>query len=157
VSSLHAARNEALTRSRSVTLCASRNWNAEQPACDNSVALLAGWIMFVDSNNNGALDDDEDLLQANGPLHETILNAPQTGVDQNTPQYLSFRADGLLQDIPGLGPGIGNVQLCDARGNRDIGGGRSAGRWISLSPAGRPTLIDRVARLQDSHNPLGGC
>lgn len=157
VSSLHTARNEALTRSRSVTLCASRNWNAEQPDCDASAALLAGWITFVDSDSDGVFDDDEILLQANGPMHETILDAPQTGVDRSVPQYLSFRADGLLQDIPGSGPGIGNVQLCDARGNHDIGGGRSAGRWISLSAAGRPTLMDRVAQVQGTDNPLGGC
>lgn len=157
VSGLHAARSEALTRSRSVTLCASSDWDTAEPACDASAALLAGWIMFVDIDSDGLFDDDELLLQAHAPLHESILDAPRTSVDGGTPQYLSFRADSLLQDIPGRGAGIGNIQLCDGRGNRTLGGGRAAGRWITLSPAGRPTLIDRAAQLQDSQNPLGGC
>lgn len=52
---------------------------------------------------------------------------------------------------------VRNIQLCDARGNQDTGSGVAAGRWIAVSPAGRPALIDRVAQLQDASNPLGGC
>lgn len=157
VSSVHSARAEALTRSRSVTLCASSDWDDESPRCDAAAPLLAGWIMFVDANSNGVRDADEQLLQVNGPVHNTILEQPRTMADREAPQYLSFRADGFLQDIAGLGPGVNNLQLCDERGNGDTGSGRAAGRWITLSPAGRPTLIDSITVLQSSSNPLGGC
>lgn len=157
VSSLHGARAEALTRSRSVTLCASSEWDDQDPRCDGSAPLLAGWIMFVDGNSNGVRDADEQLLQAHGPVHHGILEQPRTLADREPPQYLSFRADGFLQDIAGLGAGVNNLQLCDERGNRDTGRGRAAGRWITVSPAGRPALIDSVALLQSSSNPLGGC
>lgn len=157
VNSLHAARAEATTRSRSVTLCASSNWNAQQPGCDAGVSLLDGWIVFEDADADGAVGAAEPVLQAHGPLHDSIRLQGRSGADSGPPQYLSFRDDGLLQDIPGLAPAVRNIQLCDARGNQDTGDGRAAGRLLTVLPAGRPALIDGVARLQDAANPLGGC
>lgn len=157
VSSLHAGRAEALTRGRSVTLCASRDWAGAEPTCDGTASFLEGWIVFVDDNTNGSRDGGERILQVNAPVPASIGTEPRSGVDRNPPHYLSFRADGMLQEIPGLGAGFANVQLCDARGDRDTGGGRAAGRWITVTPAGRPTLIDTVAVLQGNRNPLGGC
>ena len=157
VSSLSSARAEATTRNRSVTLCASSNWNAARPDCDAGASLLDGWIVFVDADTDGVVGAAEPVLQAHGPLDVSIRSQGRSGADIGPPQYLSFRDDGLLQDIPGLAPAVRNIQLCDARGNRDTGNGRAAGRWITILPAGRPALIDSVARLQDAANPLGGC
>lgn len=157
VSSLHAARNEALTRSRSVTLCASSNTAADRPACDDGATLLAGWIVFVDANANATVDEGEAVLQARGPLDDRIRGEARSKTDRDPPHYVSFRADGFPQDLAALPPGVRNIQLCDARGNADTGNGRGAGRWIALSPAGRPSLIDQVVVLQSANNPLGGC
>lgn len=157
VSGLHAARSAALTRSRSVTVCASSDFDAEIPACDAAAPLLGGWIVFVDADTDGTVDDGETVLQSHGAVAQDILAQPGSGADRPPFQYLSFRADGFLQDIPGLNPGINNIQLCDGRGNVDTGNGRAAGRWIAISPAGRPALIDEVAALQGDENPLGGC
>ncbi len=159
VSSLHAARSEALTRSRSVTHCASSDWDVDPPACDGAAALFGGWIVFVDADTDGAVDDDEAVLQAHGPVHDSIRLHPRsrTNIDGGLPQYLSFRADGILQPVPGLGPPVWNIQLCDPRGNRDTGNDRAAGRWITVSPAGRPALIDSVSVLEGDGNPLRGC
>jgi type IV fimbrial biogenesis protein FimT len=157
VSSLHAARSEALTRSRSVTLCATSDWEAERPACDAAAALLGGWIVFVDVDADGTVDDGEAVLQAHGPVHDSVRLNPRSLADGGPPQYLSFRADGFWQTLPGLVPAVSNIQLCDARGNKDTGAGKAAGRWINVSPAGRPALIDKVATLQGGNNPLGGC
>ncbi len=156
VSSLHAARSAASTRSRSVTLCASSDRDVERPACDAEASLLDGWIVFVDANTDGAVDEAEAVLQAHDALDATIRLEDHSRPDAGPPHYLSFRPDGFLQDIGGL-PYIRNIQLCDARGDRDTGGGHAAGRWIAISGAGRPALIDRVARLQSDNNPLGGC
>lgn len=157
VSSLHAARGEALTRSRSVTLCASSDWDAERPSCDGAGTLFDGWIVFVDVDTDGTVDDGEAIVQAHGPLHVSIAGAARSAVDGGPPQYIAYRADGMLQDIAGLGAGIDNVQFCDGRGPASTGGERAAGRWITLSPAGRPTLIDKHAVVQGGENPLGGC
>lgn len=158
VSSLHAARSEALTRSRSVTMCASLGWQLDRPPCDGGTAsLLDGWVVFVDEDTDGVVDDAETIVQAHGPVHPTIRDQAASGADGGPPFYVSFSAVGVLQDIAALPPSVTNIQLCDDRGNKDAGGGRAAGRWINISPAGRPTLIDEVARLQGPENPLGGC
>lgn len=157
VSSLHAARAEALTRSRSVTLCASSDWDTDRPDCDPTASLLAGWVVFVDADTDGTIDTTEAVLQAHGPLHDSIRLQSGSRGDHDPPHYLSFRADGFLQDIPGLAPGLDNIQLCDPRGATEAGAGTAAGRWITLSPAGRPALIDESARLEGAENPLGGC
>jgi type IV fimbrial biogenesis protein FimT len=158
VSALHAARSEALTRNRTVTLCASPGWDDTAPACADSADLLDGWIIFVDRNANARVDGDDRVLQAHPPLPAEIAAAPGSGTDQPGPHYISFRSDGLLQDVAGLPAAtIRNVQLCDARGNRDTGGGVAAGRWIALTPAGRPVINQQIAVLQGDGNPLGGC
>ena len=161
ISSLHTARNAALTRNASVTLCASSNTDSvqpEQPDCDAGALLLAGWIVFADDNANGVVDGDEVVLLTHGSVHDSILSQAGSGADQPPPQYLLFRSDGSVPTLTGLPEPIRSIQLCDSRGNRDMGGGIAAGRWIAISSAGRPTLTDRVLRLQDTDtNPLGGC
>jgi type IV fimbrial biogenesis protein FimT len=157
VTSLHAARSEALTRSRSVTLCASSSWSAERPACDPGANLLSGWIVFVDSDTDATVADGEAVLQAHGPVDADILGQPESRADHDPPHYISFRADGFPQDVPGLATGLSNIQLCDSRGDVETSGERAAGRWIALSAAGRPALIDKVDMLQGDNNPLGGC
>lgn len=157
MSSLHAARTEATTRNRPVTLCASATVDAERPSCDAGSALLDGWIVFADDNASGTVDADETVIQAHGPVAPTITGAAGTAVDAGPPEYLSFRGDGFLLDIDALGPAVRHIQLCDERGNHDTGNGRSAGRWISIAPAGRPALVSTTDRLQGPANPLGGC
>jgi type IV fimbrial biogenesis protein FimT len=157
VGSLHAARSEASARGRTVTLCASSDWREATPGCDAAAALLEGWIVFVDRDADGAVDGAETVLQAHGPVDARIAGAAGSGTDGGAPQYVSFRPDGFVQDLPGLGAGVRNIQLCDERGAEGTGGGTAAGRWINLSPAGRPALVDELARLQGDANPLGGC
>ena len=157
VASLHAARAEATTRARTVTVCASADWDAASPGCDAGGLLLDGWIVFADVDNDGAVGETDVVVQAHGPLEDSIRGAARTTIDGAAPQYVSFGPNGFAQDIAGLPPAVRNIQLCDARGDRDTGGGVAAGRWITISPAGRPALIDRVERLQGAGNPLGGC
>lgn len=157
LSSLQAARSEALTRNRPVTVCASSNAGDSRPDCSPDAALLAGWIAFVDEDADAAVDEAEPVLLAHGPVAEAIRSQPRSGVDAGPPQYLAFRGDGALQSIDALGPPVRNLQLCDERGDRVGGDGRAAGRWIALSPDGRARLLDRAAMVQGARNPLGGC
>ncbi len=156
VSSLHAARFEASNRSRTVVVCASGNWRAETASCDEGGALLDGWIVFVDGNTNGNREAGETLLQAYGPVHDSIRNAERSGSDEDGAAYLAFRADGLATEIADLGRGLRNIQLCDQRGDTDQNG-IAAGRWLGITPAGRPVLFDHSDRLRSDANPLGGC
>lgn len=156
VTSIQAARAQASTRSRPVTVCASGDWAAAAPACTSGASLLDGWIVFEDADGDAAVDAGDAVLQAHGPVDDGIRGAAHTGTDGGASQFLSFRADGFPAEVSGQ-PGVRNIQLCDARGNRDTGGGRAAGRWISVSPAGHTALADQVARLQGAANPLGGC
>lgn len=154
VSSMVSARSEASTRRRPVTLCASSNWNSEQPDCSAGGPMSEGWIVFQDTDADGIVDADErPVLQTHGPLDGRVHMI----VDSGPPDHTTFLIDGLLWDIPGSAPSMRNIQLCDDRGNRDTGGGRAAGRWIAISPTGRPVLHDTVAHLQGTVNPLGGC
>ena len=51
-----------------------------------------------------------------------------------------------------------DIQICDARGDRDTGGGVAAGRLIRVQPTGQPEIRRMRSELQDTDiNPLGGC
>ncbi len=160
VSSLHAARAEATTRNRSVTLCASSDWDAAEPGCDASAAVLDGWIVFVDGNSDGAVNEGETVLQGHGPVADTIRSHDGSAADAGPPQYLSFRGDGFPQEFTGIGAPVRNIQLCDARGDvstgKDADGEElAAGRWIAIGATGRPRMHRLRADVQG--NGLGGC
>lgn len=157
VASLRAARAEASARGRTVTLCASSSWDDAAPDCDAGASLPLGWIVFADTDADGVMDAGEALLQVHGPLDPGIATQPATGTDADAVDYVAFRPDGVPASLPGLGTGLRNIQLCDARGDSDTGGGRAAGRWIAITPSGRTQLADSIARLQGDANPLGGC
>jgi len=84
LTSLNLARNEAIKRGAGrVVLCPGT------PAgCAGT--WTSGWIVFVDTNNNGQWDAGERILQAHEPLsgNDTLTgNAPVS-------TYISFAADG---------------------------------------------------------------
>ena len=68
--------------------------------------------------------------------------------------YILYGANGFPQ-AAGVGPAINDIQLCDARGDHDTGGGVAAGRWIQIGPTGRPQTYRMQAEVQG--NPVGGC
>jgi type IV fimbrial biogenesis protein FimT len=156
VGSIQAARAQASTRSMPVTLCASSDWGAADPGCAADASLLDGWIVFEDADGDAEVDPGETVLQAHGPVDDSIRGQARSAADGGTPQFLSFRADGFPATVAGRA-GVRNIQLCDPRGDHDTGGGRAAGRWISISPAGHSGLADQVSRLQGPANPMGGC
>lgn len=156
VSSIRAARTQASLTSLPVTLCASRDWDAPQPRCDAHASLLDGWIVFEDADGNASVDPGEAVLQAHGPIDDAIRLQTGTLSDGGSPQFISFRSDGFPIAVGGR-PGVRNIQLCDARGNRSVGGGRAAGRLISIGATGNTVLVSDPGRLQGATNPLGGC
>ncbi|MCC7199042.1 MAG: GspH/FimT family pseudopilin [Gammaproteobacteria bacterium] len=55
LAAMHYARSESIKRRVPVVICSSTNPLAASPACA-ATAALTGWVVFVDSNGNGAWD-----------------------------------------------------------------------------------------------------
>ncbi len=162
----HIARSEAVKRRANVTVCPSADWDSAAPSCANAGSFEDGWIVFVDCTvapppggtcgaPNYAVDAFDQVIGVHGPLPDDIGDAFTT--NPGAPQYVSYSATGFPRQIA-----IGSLpktdfQLCDHRGNEDIGGGVAAGRWVRISPTGRPQIYRDVANVQSGLNPLGGC
>lgn len=108
------ARTEAIKRGRKISICKSKNLTT----CDNTAAWGNGWIVFEDTNGNGAL------------LNETILRVQEAlkrdiSVSFNGGNFVTF--DGL-----GKAPGTsGTFTLNHSSGNT------AYKRTITLSTTGR--------------------
>lgn len=107
VTDLHTARNEAIRRSTTVTLCPSSN----DKTCDtgSSVDWASGWIMFVDVDASGARQTPasgyEALLRVHASLHKnTTLDG-----GNNFPNHISYTAIGFSNNN-------GKFVFCDDRG-----------------------------------------
>lgn len=122
VAALALARSEAVKRSVRTTLCAS----ADGVDCGGSFGQ--GWIVFVDPDGNGKVDDPQRLVRVYEPLPAGISAAPAGG---SISSFVSYAADGLPK-IPGGGFLSGRIAVCNA----DLG----RGNCIDISRSGRSTL-----------------
>jgi type IV fimbrial biogenesis protein FimT len=172
-SSLHLARTEAVKRRVNVTICPSANPMANPPACDNAGSFADGWIVFVDCTvlppsqggtcnaPNYAVDNFDTVLGAHGALIDNLadnFSSFSTDGEDVTPGYITYSATGFPRPILALGTApVTNFELCDQRGNQDVGAGIAAGRWIRISPTGRPQIYREVADIQSGQNPMNGC
>lgn len=151
VSSLHAARSEAIKRQVTVTLCPTAD--GAGPCLDGG-SLASGWTVFVDRTGNATIDADDVILQRHAALpsqlHDGLTVNPAGG-----PGYTIFSGSGSVGTTT-LPDSLTDVQFCDERGDVDTGGGIAAGRWIRILPAGRLELQRDRTILQD-RSPLGGC
>ena len=159
---LHMARTEALKRRASISICPSDEWSEENPDCTAGSGFEDGWIVFVDAvapaNPDMAHTGAQDILFTHGPLPDGI--ALEYSDAQDTllvPPRLVFGPNGFpLQQLGGVNT-VFNFQLCDHRGDADTGGGIAAGRWIQLTPTGRPQIYRELEQVEDNANPAGGC
>lgn len=149
VTSLHAARSEALMRRAPVTLCPTPDGAG---GCVDGGNLALGWSVFVDRNGDGSISGDDVILQRHGALPGEFRNGVTT-----TPADLRFTDAGALRFDPGAPFTDFNIQICDPRGDVDTGRGIAAGRWIQISGLGRQQLVRDRAAIQSDRNPLGGC
>jgi type IV fimbrial biogenesis protein FimT len=149
VSSVHAARSEAIKRRTTITWCASDDWNTASPGCALGGGLT-GWIVFADENGDVSVNGADTVLFTYAPAPDVIT----VTIDPASFPYLQFGNNGFPQNGP-PGAQISNVQLCDGRGDADTGNGVAAGRWVQIATTGRPQLYRLLADVQA--NPLGGC
>lgn len=114
-STLAYVRNEAATRSADVVLCSS----ADGATCGGTTNWDAGWIVFVDSNNDG------------NPLGDVVLRVESLEGDASLRAdtgIISFNEDGELASSV-------TFQMCG--GNANSGGpDTDHSRTIVLSPVG---------------------
>lgn len=84
------ARVEALRRNRSVVLCNSETLTA----CSNSDAWT-GWLIFVDTNNNGIVDAGEDIVRT-GSIDTPLVMRASDAISARG-QQLTFLPSGLAR------------------------------------------------------------
>ena len=130
------------------------NTRAAMPAS----SLLDGWIVFEDANNDGVVDAAEPVLQAHGPLDDSIRSAERIGSRRGPPQVRVVSRRRRSSGHRRHAAGVRNIQLCDARGNRRHRR-RPCGRALDHDFARRPAGADRPRRATAGRgsNPLGGC
>jgi type IV fimbrial biogenesis protein FimT len=99
------ARSEAIRTASRVTICPGTSGSG----CAGS-AWESGWVAFIDTNSNTALDSGETVISVSAALdgNNTLRSAVFS-------TYISFRHDGGSADISGAGQG-GSFALCDSRG-----------------------------------------
>ncbi|MGH8501581.1 MAG: GspH/FimT family pseudopilin [Gammaproteobacteria bacterium] len=68
ITALNGARSEAVKRGKQITLCKSADGNG----CGGStIGYEAGWIVFVDDNQDGVRQTTEELLRFSGALKQS--------------------------------------------------------------------------------------
>jgi type IV fimbrial biogenesis protein FimT len=123
---LATARSEASKRRGRMTLCKNDNGAAADTACSTTSSWSDGWLVFVDTNNNGALDAGETILRVHQalPLGITVVI---TGVGN----FIQAKPVGTF--VP-----LGSFKLCDSRAG-------NFGRLITIAATGRPSVTPNVA------------
>lgn len=85
--SLVFARSEAIKRSKFVAVCAK---NAASNDCQGSTNWSLGWLVFIDENGDGAVDNPATDILAK---QDAIANVTFSGTDAN----VSYQRDGRMR------------------------------------------------------------
>ena len=88
---LYLARSEAIKRGQRVLLCKSRNGNR----CTEDSPWHAGWIVFVDQNDNHIMDEDEQIIRVQQALAGVTVQARLSGGGSHASNYVGYRPDGI--------------------------------------------------------------
>ena len=88
---LQFARSEAITRGLPVSVCPS----ADGATCADEGSWHMGWIVFVDAEGEGSVDDPSLVLRRQLPWRERYTLVSTPGID-----VLSFGRDGFLLRLP---------------------------------------------------------
>jgi len=121
------ARSEAMRTASRVTICPGTSGGCAGSAWEN------GWVAFIDTNANAALDTGETIVSVSAALdgNNTLRSAVFS-------TYISFRHDGGSADISGAGQ-AGSFALCDSRGFGDDA------RAIVITVTGRIKVLNANA------------
>lgn len=139
-SSLNMARSEAVKRSTSIKLCIS---NADQSDCNTgSTSWEDGWLAFIDSNNDDAIDSGETVLRVQAaPGGGTTLRSEQF------PSTITFNSDGSAE-------AIGSFRICDEEANAERARGINITNTGNISAA-RDTDSDDIRNIYTGTSTWG--
>lgn len=126
ISSLHAARDVAVTRNVRVTLCPTKT-GAD---CDAG-SWAAGWLAFIDEDGSGSVGADEDILLAAEDLDDLTVNSTEFS------QFLIYRPNGRIM-VESIRQNMGEFTLCDQRGAEHA-------RVVIIDMSGRPQVSEKAA------------
>jgi len=118
VRALSLARSEAITRGAAVTACRSANPDVADnpsspaPACTTAGSgWQTGYIVFADTNGNGARDADEELLRTFAVDSSITVSADSAQVAD----YVTYLASGFLQS-----GNNGTLTVANSQGSRTL-------------------------------------
>lgn len=102
---LRLARTNALSRNRTVVMCVS----SDAQRCDSRADWHAGWMVFVDDNQNGVRDgESEQVILTRGALDGVRIIGNST-----VRSFISWHSNGTMRRGTGQGvPQMGTVTLC---------------------------------------------
>jgi len=123
VSSMHLARNTAITANSRVTICASSNATNCQ-----AVTWDKGWIVFVDPNSNQSVDLGETIISVSNGFDRVSLRSGEFAA------YIMYRPNGRAMNASVAG-NSGQFTVCDSRGAEHA-------RVVIVELSGRPRLSD---------------
>lgn len=142
VSTFNFARSEAVKRGTPVTVCrSSDSTSADNPATPvpscttSSPGWESGWIVFVDNDNDGTRDANEQLLR----IHEPLPGKLTLRSGANVQNYLSYQANGTSRGNTGLTNDT--FRLCDDRG----------------TASAYSIVINQTGRVRVSKTPPASC
>ena len=124
ISTMHLARNTAITTNTRVTVCASSGGdNCEAVSWDK------GWIAFVDRDSDQNVDDDETIIRSGSGASGVTISSGQYS------DYLVYRPNGrVMKDA--TNQNSGQFTICDDRG-------AAHAKAIMLDLSGRPRVADK--------------
>jgi type IV fimbrial biogenesis protein FimT len=126
ISSIHLARNTAITTNSRVTMCASTSGtNCEVAGWDS------GWIVFGDLNSNGSLDVGETIVSAAAAVDGLSIQSGEF------PAALMYRPNGRAMTAALTG-NSGEFSVCDFRGAPHA-------KVILVELSGRPRMSEKKA------------
>jgi type IV fimbrial biogenesis protein FimT len=143
MSAIALARSEAVTQSRTVSICRSTN----QATCEITAGedWSAGWLVFSDASIAGTVDGTDTLLQSGKATNALSIVTLNTALNADFPaDFLQFDEDGFLNNST---TGA-YLKFCDS-GNDAVDA-----RAIWLSNTGRVVLS--TADADGVHNDLAG-
>jgi type IV fimbrial biogenesis protein FimT len=148
---LSLARSEAIKRGVNVVVCSSNDTTNANPTCSGSNAWANGWIVFADSNDNGAFDSgnpNDAMLAVNNGLNGGLTmklteNDPQNNSTTSQAQ-ITFRANGSVKQPNNNKVFSWTAVICP--GDNDV----THARAMNIFPVGSINL----APLDGTHIPL---
>lgn len=131
ISSMHIARNTAITTNARVTMCAS-----EGGATCEAVAWNQGWIVFTDQNSNRLVDGGDRIIGASSGIRGLAIQSGEF------PSFLVYRPTGRAMTVSVTG-NSGQFTICDDRG-------ASHAKAVIMDLSGRP----RTSKYSMTGTPL---